>query len=83
MFHLSNTAHWRLQHIPYTSAPSEQDDEISCGLLTVLPVGCRNRLYNATCGSSQLPPHLQKYLMILLLQQHDDSQKNIHSLTKW
>ena len=79
MFHLSNIADCRLQHIPYTSEPSEQDDGISCGLLTVLPVGCRNRLYNATCDFSQPPPHLQKYLMILLQQQHVDSQKQIHS----
>ena len=84
IFHLSNTADCRLQHIPYTSALSEQDDEISCGLLTVLAVGCGNRLYNATCDFSQPPPHLQKYLMILLLQQqHVDSQKQIHSLNKW
>lgn len=83
MFHLSNTADSRLQHIPYTTAPSGQDDEISCGLLTVLTVGCTNRLYNATCDLSQPPPYLQKYLMIPLLQQHVNSQKQIHGLTKW
>jgi hypothetical protein len=42
-----------------------------------MPVGCGNRPYTATCDFST-PPHLQRYFVILLLQQqHVNSQKQI------
>jgi hypothetical protein len=53
-----NFHHRRNQNIPYTSAPSEHDDEITRGLLTVLPLGCTYRLYNETCDGPQSVPHL-------------------------